>query len=231
MAITLYGSPLSPYVRAARAAFVEKGADYDFVPIGPVELRAPEYTKRHPFRKLPALDVAGTRIFETAAIMRFIDEAHPGEANLQPGDALARAHCEQWLSAANSYLYEAAFTGLFFQRALAPQFDIPVNEDLITASVDRTRECLVAVSEALELGELEGHSGPTLADLLVGANLILLEQIDEGEALLSKAPAVRGLDHAPRCPPQLCVDSPVAHPIPSPTTERTRNDRHGSTFK
>ena len=191
MTVTLYGSPVSPYVRASRTAFAEKNVDYDFVPIGPTELREPDYVKRHPFRKLPSLDVNGTRVFETSAILRFIDEAHPGDVQLQPSDALARAHCEQWLSAANSYIYDASFTGLFFQRALAPQFNIPVDEDLIASSIKRTRDCLAAVSDALALEELDRYDTPTLADLLVGANLVLLEQIEEGQSELSEAPAVR----------------------------------------
>lgn len=191
MGIRLYGSPLSPYARASRAACAEKGVEYELVSIGPADLREPDYAKRHPFRKLPALDANGTRLFETSAIMRYIDEAYGGNVQLQPGDALARAQCEQWLSAANSYIYDAAFTGLFFQRALAPQFNIPVDEDLIASSIERTRECLIAVSDALALEELDRYETPTLADLLTGANLILLEQIEEGQSVLSEAPVVR----------------------------------------
>ncbi|MEM6436922.1 MAG: glutathione S-transferase N-terminal domain-containing protein [Cyanobacteria bacterium P01_D01_bin.115] len=94
MTMTLYGSALSPYVRAVRATFIEKGLNYEFVPIGPQELRSPEYATRHPFRKLPAMDVDGEPLYETSAIMRYIGEAHEGKAQLQPADSLARARSE-----------------------------------------------------------------------------------------------------------------------------------------
>ena len=190
MTITLYGSALSPYVRAVRATFVEKTLDYEFVPIGPTELKAPDYAARHPFRKLPALDIDGEPLYETSAIMRYIDEAHAGKVQLQPTDPLARARSEQWLSVANSYLYPDIFTGLFFQRAVAPKFGMPVDEDLITASIEKTHGHLGIVAAALSNGGLAGKGDLTLGDILVGAILAPLQGIDEGQALLKAEPNV-----------------------------------------
>lgn len=187
MPLTLYGAPLSPYVVAARWALAEKGVDYTFKPIGPADLQAPDYSLRHPFRKLPSLDVDGMSLFETSAIMRYVDEAFEGPA-LQPSDPWSRALSEQWMSAANSYLYPSVFTGLVFQRAVAPQFDLPVNEALVTESTEKTRGYLDTVSKALSAGTLGTTPQPTLGDLFVAAILIPLNGIDEGRDLLSGAP-------------------------------------------
>ncbi|MEO0817979.1 MAG: glutathione S-transferase family protein [Pseudomonadota bacterium] len=189
MPLTLYGAPLSPYVVAARWALAEKDVDYEFAPIGPADLRAPDYGLRHPFRKLPSLDVDGMTLFETSAIMRYIDEAFDGPA-LQPNDPWARAQGEQWMSAANSYLYPVVFTGLVFQRAVAPQFELPVNEELVADSVSTTRGYLDIVSKALESGTLGAQAFVTLGDLFVAAILAPLNEIDEGRQLLSSAPRV-----------------------------------------
>lgn len=190
--MTLYGSTLSPYVRAVRATFVEKGLDYKFVPIGPKELQAPEYAARHPYRKLPSLDIDGEPLYETSAIMRYIDEAHEGKIQLQPTDPLTRARSEQWLSVANSYLYPDIFTGLFFQRALAPKFGMPVDEALIAASMEKTCSHLDIVSAALSSGGLASKDDLTLGDILIGAILLPLQGIDEGRNLLKAVPNVAG---------------------------------------
>ncbi|MEM8983013.1 MAG: glutathione S-transferase family protein [Pseudomonadota bacterium] len=191
MTLTLYGAALSPYVRAVRATFAEKGVEYQFESIGPADLQKPDYAKRHPFRKLPALDVNGQALYETSAILRFIDEAHEG-IQLQPTDPLAKARCEQWMSVAKSYLYPDLFTGLFFPRALAPQFGMPVDEALIAVSTEKTRGHLAVIAEALTEGTLGAEDQITLGDILVAAILMPLEQIDEGHELLAAVPAMAG---------------------------------------
>ena len=185
MPYRLYGSPLSPYMRAAQIVFAEHGITYELMPVGPAELAAPEYGDLHPYRKLPALDHDGERVFETFAIMHYID----GLSNtpLQPRDPLQSARSNQWLSAANSYVYRDAFTNLYFKRALAPQFGFEVDEDVIADGVAKTSEHLVHIEHALGAGELGGHT-PHLGDILVGCVLILLRDIDEGHRLLAPHP-------------------------------------------
>ena len=184
MALTLFGSALSPYVRACRVVLVEKGLDYDFVPIGPPDLQAPDYVKRHPFRKLPSLDVDGVALFETSAIMRYVDESFDSGVLLQPGNSLDRAHSEQWISASDSYLYPDLFTGLYFQRALAPQFGMPVDEGLVCESVRKTRNHMAILADALSAGTLGREL--TLGDILVSAMLLPLQDIDEGQEILAE---------------------------------------------
>jgi glutathione S-transferase len=56
MSLTLYGFPVSPYVRAARIALSEKGVDYQFSEVGFDHLKTESYGKLHPFRKMPVLE-------------------------------------------------------------------------------------------------------------------------------------------------------------------------------
>ena len=184
----LYGSELSPYTRAVHITFTEKGINYSLESIGPDDLAAPDYDLKHPFRKLPALAVDGHCVFETSAIMRYIDEVNDDGVALQPDDPLKRAYCEQWLSAANSYLYGDVFTGLIFQRSYAANFGMPVNEELIASSASKTQTHLGIIAEALKTGSL--GSGITLADILVGSILLPLKRIEEGRSLLNDVPRV-----------------------------------------
>lgn len=185
MPYRLYGSPLSPYMRAAQVVFAEHGIDYELVPVGPAELAAPDYGDLHPYRKLPVLDHDGERVFETSAIMHYIDTLSGNP--LQPRDPLQAARSNQWLSAANSYIYRDAFTNLYFKRVLAPQFGFEVDEDVIADGVQRTAEHLVHVEHAVGAGELGGPS-THLGDILVGSVLTLLRHLEEGQRLLEPHP-------------------------------------------
>jgi len=191
MTLTLYGSPYSPYTRAAQIAFLEKGVEFTFTEIGPPDLQTPEHAGRHPFRKMPALEIDGEPLFETGAILRYIDEAHRGHARLQPSDPRARARMTQWVHAAGAYLYPAAFSGVVVQRFFYPKFGMPTDEDIVAASLSATRAHLATLSAALEGGALAGNRKLTLADILAGAILSPLQALEEGQALLAAAPRVR----------------------------------------
>ncbi|MEL7536881.1 MAG: glutathione S-transferase family protein [Pseudomonadota bacterium] len=190
MPLKLYGSPISPYVTAVRTTFAEKDINYEFVAIGAAELRSPEYVARHPFRKLPALDIDGQALFETSAIMRYADEAFVGNTALQPRDPLARARAEQWMSAANSYLYPDLFAGWVFQRAFAPKFGMPVDEPRLQSSIERSRDHLVAINNAIAAGDLGAADAPTLGDIFVAAITSTLQLVKDGAALLALHPDV-----------------------------------------
>ncbi len=51
---TVYGSPLSTFVRCTRMALIEKGVDYDLVDVGVLdgECRGVEHLARNPFDAL-----------------------------------------------------------------------------------------------------------------------------------------------------------------------------------
>ena len=73
--VTLYGFPISTYVRTARIALEEKGVKYDLNPLPPHDA---ELVKHQPFGKVPALKHGDFEIYETAAITRYVDEAFRG---------------------------------------------------------------------------------------------------------------------------------------------------------
>ncbi|MEM6850060.1 MAG: glutathione S-transferase N-terminal domain-containing protein, partial [Pseudomonadota bacterium] len=69
--ITLWGFSGSTYVRTVRMVLHDKGVtDYDQVPINVLqgEPRTVEHLQRHPFGKVPVVDVDGFRVLETRAI-------------------------------------------------------------------------------------------------------------------------------------------------------------------
>ena len=79
--IVVYGFALSTYVRSARLALEEKGVGYEMAPI---EFGSKELLDLHPFGKIPAFAHGDVRLYETSAIVRYVDESFDGPAKLPP---------------------------------------------------------------------------------------------------------------------------------------------------
>jgi glutathione S-transferase len=67
-----------PYVRAALLALEEKGADYEFAAMAPASLKQQPHLSRHPFGRIPAFEHHGWMLYETQAIMRYVDAVVSG---------------------------------------------------------------------------------------------------------------------------------------------------------
>jgi len=105
--ITLWGFSGSTYVRTIRMLLAEKGVgDYEQVPVDVLkgEPKSEEHLTRHPFGKVPVVDVDGFRIIETAAIARYLDTVLPGPS-LVPANPKDRARMDMVTSIIDSYGY------------------------------------------------------------------------------------------------------------------------------
>ena len=76
----LYGPTYSTFVRTIRMVLAEKNVDYDLVDVDMMsgEHRSPTHLQRHPFGKIPAFEHNGFPIYESNAIVHYIDDAFPG---------------------------------------------------------------------------------------------------------------------------------------------------------
>ncbi|MED5387311.1 MAG: glutathione S-transferase family protein [Pseudomonadota bacterium] len=86
MTIKLYGAALSPFVRKTRVVLALKGVDYETVHVDPTNI--PEgYEKISPMKRIPALEVDGQYLADSAAICAYLEKAYP-EPALYPTDAM-----------------------------------------------------------------------------------------------------------------------------------------------
>ncbi len=112
---------LCPYVQRSVITLLEKDVAYD---IDYIELDAPPewFLRISPLRKVPALRVGDTALFESAVINEYLDEIHP--PSLHPPAPLRRAHNRAWIEVGSELigdqfrLYTAA-TQETFEQALA----------------------------------------------------------------------------------------------------------------
>jgi glutathione S-transferase len=105
----VFGHPWSINTRKVLVAIAEKGvrAELELVDLPAAQHHTPEHRARHPFAKVPVLEVDGWRLYESNAILRWVAASLPGPA-LVPRDAKQAARMDQWLSVASGYFGEPA---------------------------------------------------------------------------------------------------------------------------
>jgi glutathione S-transferase len=185
--VTLFGLPPSTYTRTARLALAEKGVAYSFHECGP---HGPDILAVNPFGRLPALTDGDFTVYETSAIIRYLDESFDGPP-LLPGSIAERARCEQWTSAFNACIYGAIvppyIRQYFFPRGEGGQPD--------RATIDAALVEMPATLAILDAGYakstwLAGES-VSMADLFVMPVLAYLARMPEGPQLLATTPNLR----------------------------------------
>jgi glutathione S-transferase len=188
--VTLYGFPLSTYVNVARFVLTHKNVPYSFYDLER-EMGTPRHLELHPFNRVPVLEHDGFRLYETAAIALYVDEAFEGPP-LQPRDPRARARMHQWMSALSSYYYPYAVYHLAHERLVFPALGIASDERVIAAALPRVEHALDVMEQELEHDRpFMVSEGPTLADFFLLPTLTGLGMIPEGQELLKHKPRIR----------------------------------------
>ena len=188
----VYGPAYSTYARTVRLALEEKGVDYDLVEVDLLggAGKAPEHIARHPFGKVPAFEHDGFALYETDAIMRYVNDAFPG-TDLVPADARSRARMAQAIGIIGSYAYPAMITQIFIQRAIMPMMGNPPDEGAIAAALPQAETSLKALEQLIDDNDYLAGDQLSLADLLLAPVYDYVSQTPEGERLLQGTPNLR----------------------------------------
>ena len=112
--VILWGFDGSTYVRTIKMVLAEKNfTEFEQVQLNVLEgePKRPEHLVRHPFGKVPVLDHDGTRILETSAIARYLNDVLPGKI-LIPTAPKDRARMDMVIGIIDSYGYGALMGGV-----------------------------------------------------------------------------------------------------------------------
>jgi glutathione S-transferase len=117
----LYGHPVSTCTRKVLITLYEKNASFELVPIDlPAGAhKLPEHLARQPFGQIPAIEDGDFRLYESRAIIRYLDQVLPGTP-LAPNDAKGRALMEQWISIETSNFTPPAMA-IIYQLFFGPK--------------------------------------------------------------------------------------------------------------
>jgi glutathione S-transferase len=193
--LTLLGDPRSSYVRTARMGFAEKGVAITLQPCAP---HSPEILAIHPFGRIPALRDGSIELWETSAILKYLDESFGDGPLLAPVRSIERALCEQWVSAVHCYLYDTMVRRCVLQYVLPQGENGQPDRAIIDAAAREMPAQLGALERAYAKGDFLAGDRVSFADLFVAPILAYLEQTPEGGRLLSDMPNIRRAQTAMR---------------------------------
>lgn len=182
--VALLGDPRSSYVRTARMALAEKGVQYT---LQPAAAHSPEVLALSPFGRIPVFRDGPIELFETSAILRYLEEAFPGPS-LLPGNLRDRARCEQWVSAINAYvdgpLIRRYVLHYVFPRGAGGKPD----RGVIDATVREMPGILAVLDRAYDGRDWLAGRTLSMADLFLAPIIYYVEMFPEGKALLPQYP-------------------------------------------
>ena len=181
--LTVHSIPGSPFGRAVLSTLEEKGARYRFSPVPPGTLRSPEHLARHPFGRVPVLEHDGFLLYETQAILRYLDRALPNPA-LTPADPRRTARMDQVMNVNDWYLFQGVANVIGFHRVMGPRLmGLKPDEAAIDAAMPQAHAVFTELARLL--GEQPYFAGDavSLADLLIAPQLAFLTQTPEWSVL------------------------------------------------
>jgi len=175
--LKIHGLPPSTFTRTVRLACHEKGIDYEMVEAMPGSIDA-----LNPFRKIPAITHGDVTLYESIAILRYLERTFPGP-KLWPEDSLGAAACDQWASAVSDSLVNAAL------RYMAARFGfLPVPAEMAQKYLDKTAEVVPIFDRQLGRHRFLAGEALTAADLFLYPLYAYFPDIAELRAIADKAP-------------------------------------------
>jgi glutathione S-transferase len=159
--------PGSPFARAVLATLEEKAMPYRVAPVAPGTFQSPPHLARHPFGRVPVLEHDGFMLYETQAILRYLDRVKPSPA-LTPADPKRIARMDQVMNINDWYLFPGVGNVIIFQRVIGPKLmGLAPDEAVIAAAMPKARTVFAELARLL--GEQAYFAGDamSLADLMV----------------------------------------------------------------
>lgn len=180
----VHGVPGSPYLRSALLGLEEKQLPYRLAPMPMGTAHSAEHLARHPFGRIPVLDDGDFRLYETQAILRYVDSLAPHNP-LQPRDPQAAARMNQIVGIVDWYVFPQITVKIAAERLMSQAFwGRAANEETVAAALPVARTCMS------ELVRLKGSApfltgdSVSIADLMLAPQLIMFGMTPEGQALL-----------------------------------------------
>lgn len=187
---TLYGPTISTYVRTVRMVLAETNTPYDLKEIDIFSDRDPEYLAKNPFGKVPTLEIDGETLYETSAIVEYLDTV-VGNRVFSPANALSQAHMRQIMAIVDSYLYAPAIGTIAIQRLIVPSQGGQTDAAAVAAAVPKVKTALEAIEAIATYNPYLMGEAVTLADFYLMPVMLYLSKTPELEAATSQTPKLK----------------------------------------
>jgi len=182
MALVVYGSNVSPFVRKVRVVLAEKGVPYSLEQVNPFR-PAPEFLAISPLKRIPVLrdtdQPEPNTLPDSSVICDYIEHKFPTPP-LYPSDPMQRARA-LWLEEyADSILAQTIGPGLFFERVVKKMMRAETDEALCAKTLAEKLPPLFDYLEK-ELGGASYFVGDTfsIADITIATMLVNFDHAGE----------------------------------------------------
>jgi len=180
----IHGHPASPFLRSVCLGLEEKHAPYRIQEMAVGELRGEVHRRLHPFGRIPVLQHGDYHLYETQAILRYIDAVMPTPP-LQPTDAKAIGRMNQIIGINDWYLFPMVARIIVFHRVVGPLLlGTTPDEAAIAAAIPDARQCLGELNRLLGDQSFLAGEQLTLADLMLAPQIYYLAATPEGSVIL-----------------------------------------------
>jgi glutathione S-transferase len=182
MALIVYGSPFSPFVRKVRIVLAEKGVEYTLDPVNPFA-PPPDFEEISPLKRIPALRDTElpepNTLPDSSVIADYLERKFPSPA-LYPGDNYLRGRALWFEEYADSIVAVTLGPGLFFERVVKKFMRRECDEGIVTTTLKEKLPPLFDYLEK-EIGSREFLVGNafSIADIAVGTMLVNFEHAGE----------------------------------------------------
>ena len=187
--VTLFGFPRSVYVQMAGITLTHKEVPYAFHDLE-TEMSTSAHLALHPFERVPILQHGDFVVYETVAIVGYVDDVFDGP-KLIPADPQQRARMNQWISAVNGYYYPYLIYHVSHERNVFPQLGIESDEEVVAHAMPKVRVCVEVLERELS-GREEFLIGRevTLADFFMLPIIHAFGFAPEAQALYPTLPSI-----------------------------------------
>ena len=186
----VHSIPGSPYGRAVLATLEEKGASYRVAAVEAGTFAAEPHVSRHPFAKVPVLEHGDFSLYETQAILRYLDRVLPTPP-LTPVDPKAAARMDQAMGVNDWYLFNGVANVILFQRVVGPRLmGLTPDEALIAQAMPKAETVFSELERLLSGKPYFTGEDVSLADILLASHIDFFLGTPEWDHLSSGRPEV-----------------------------------------
>jgi glutathione S-transferase len=185
--IVIHGIPGSPFTRSALMGLHEKRVAYRLavLALGAGRTRTEEHLRLHPFGRVPVMEHGEFCLYETQAILRYIDAVFPG-ASLQPRDARAAARMSQIANIVDWYVFPFISVGITAERFMSQRFwGRAADESNVAKALPQARTCVRELARLRGSAEYLAGDAFSIADCMVAPHLLFFRGTPEAEELMA----------------------------------------------
>ncbi|CAI9105361.1 OLC1v1004269C1 [Oldenlandia corymbosa var. corymbosa] len=166
MGLNVYGHVITPATQRVLACLSEKELEFELVQLN---MAAGEHNKEpflslNPFGVVPAMEDGDLTLFDSRAIVKYIEQAYKDKKPLASDDPKKMGPVYSWLEA-ESLQFDPAAIMLTFHLCIAPMMGLPTDEAVVEEKEAKLGKVLDVYEDRLSESKYLGGDSFTMVDL------------------------------------------------------------------